>query len=72
MGKLVDPLVMEMEQEAEATRRVLGRVPGDKLAWKPHRKSYSLGQLAMHVASIPGDLSQLCQTDVLDVATVAF
>jgi uncharacterized damage-inducible protein DinB len=32
---------------------VLERVPADKLAWKPHDKSMSLGQLAMHIANIP-------------------
>jgi uncharacterized damage-inducible protein DinB len=35
------------------TRKLLERVPEDRLSWKPHDKSYSLGQLAQHVANIP-------------------
>ncbi len=46
-------LLEELEQEAEATRRVLKRVPADKLSWRPHPRSSSLGQLALHVAIIP-------------------
>jgi uncharacterized damage-inducible protein DinB len=51
---LADSFVMELEQEAKTTRRVLERVPADKLGWKPHPKSYSLGQLALHIAQTPG------------------
>src|SRR5207247_8992883 len=44
----------EFENEAKTTRGVLERVPADKLAWKPHPKSMSLGSLAWHVATTPG------------------
>lgn len=44
----------EFENEAKTTRRVLERVPSDKLTWKPHPKSMSLGHLALHVAAAPG------------------
>lgn len=54
-----DALIGEIEQEAATTRRVLERVPGDKLAWKPHDKSMSLGQLALHVASAPGFVADM-------------
>jgi len=54
MSRMIDALLQELEQEAQTTRRVLERVPGDKLAWKPHDKSMSLGQLALHVATCPG------------------
>ena len=50
-------MLQEFEQEAATTRRVLERVPTDKLAWKPHAKSMSLGALAMHIASGPGFLT---------------
>ena len=49
-------LISEFEQEAATTRRVLERVPSDKLGWKPHDKSMSLGALAMHIATGPGFL----------------
>lgn len=47
-------ILQEFEREAGTTRRVLERVPGDKLTWKPHPKSMSLGHLALHVANTPG------------------
>jgi uncharacterized damage-inducible protein DinB len=61
--RLVDPFLMELEQESGATRRVLERVPENKLAWKPHPKSYSLGQLALHVARIPGAIAGVAAQD---------
>lgn len=54
-----DALIGELEQEAVTTRRVLERVPADKLTWKPHAKSMSLGQLALHVAEAPGNIAQM-------------
>ena len=50
-------MIQEFEQEAATTRRVLERVPADKLGWKPHEKSMSLGKLAMHIAGGPGFIS---------------
>ena len=58
MSRMIDALLQELEQEAQTTRRVLERVPADKLAWKPHDKSMSLGQLALHVATCPGAVSR--------------
>ena len=51
---LVEGILQEFDQEAQTTRRVLERVPGDKLTWKPHPTSMSLGQLALHIAASPG------------------
>jgi uncharacterized damage-inducible protein DinB len=53
-----EPLIAELKREAATTRRVLERVPEDKLAWRPHRKSMSLGQLALHVAVTPGAVAE--------------
>ena len=39
---IADTLIMELEREAKTTRRVLERVPDDKLTWKPHTKSIPL------------------------------
>jgi uncharacterized damage-inducible protein DinB len=63
--KIADVLIAELEQEAQATRRVLERVPQAMLAWKPHAKSFSLGQLALHVATIPGNVASLVAHDVV-------
>ena len=51
--------LQELEQEAGATRRVLERVPDAHLDWRPHPKSWSLGQLALHVAQLTGGVAQL-------------
>ena len=64
--------IPELENEAAATRRVLAAVPADKLAFRPHAKSMTLGQLALHVARIPGDLASLAMLDGLDASSVNF
>lgn len=48
-----DALLPEFDHETGTTRRLLERVPEDKLAWQPHQKSMSLGRLAMHLAEVP-------------------
>ena len=65
---LADTLISELERESQITRRVLERVPSEKLTWKPHVKSMSLGQLAQHVATIPGAISGMGKADSYDVA----
>lgn len=47
-------LVDDFTDEAAAVRRYLERVPEDRLDWKPHAKSMTLGQLAGHLAEAPG------------------
>ena len=49
----VDSLLPEFDHEMSITRTVLERVPGDRLDWKPHAKSFAVGQLAQHLATIP-------------------
>jgi uncharacterized damage-inducible protein DinB len=61
---------MELEQEACTTRRVLERVPEDKFAWKPHPKSFSLGQLSMHIAGAQKVLAEMAAKDVHEIALV--
>lgn len=56
----------EFDQEMATTRRVLERVPADKLDWKPHAKSMSLGQLASHVAQLPDWVSNIFSADEFD------
>jgi uncharacterized damage-inducible protein DinB len=68
MNPMIDPLLMELDQEGGTTRRVLERIPEAKLAWKPHPKSFSLGQLGLHTASVPGVLSQLLTGDTYEVS----
>jgi len=62
-------LIAELDAEIPATRRVLERVPSDRFDWRPHPKSMSAGQLAQHVAAIPGGVARFAQLDGMDVAT---
>jgi uncharacterized damage-inducible protein DinB len=48
--------LIELKRESASTRKMLDRVPIDKLAWKPHEKSQSLEQLAKHIANLPNTL----------------
>src|SRR3954447_20377880 len=63
--KIIDGLLAELEQEAGTTRRVLERVPQSHLSWKPHPKSMSLGQLALHVATVPGNVAELAVQETI-------
>lgn len=63
MSRTVEPILMEFREEAPAIRRILERVPADKLAWKPHAKSRSLGELAWHVAKLPGMAAMIVGAD---------
>lgn len=67
---IVDSILMEIEQEAKTTQRVLDRIPEDKLAWKPHAKSYSLGQLGLHIARIQGVLAEAASKDTHEIGNM--
>jgi uncharacterized damage-inducible protein DinB len=56
---LMDAMLQELEQEAQTTKRVLERVPNDRLSWRPHAKSRTLGELALHIATVPGAVAEL-------------
>jgi uncharacterized damage-inducible protein DinB len=56
---IVDGMLQELDQEAQTTRRVLERVPDKQLGWRPHKKSRTLGQLALHIAMVPGSVAEL-------------
>ncbi len=50
---LAESLIAELEREGQGTGKILQRVPTDRIEWKPHAKSMSLGQLAWHIATLP-------------------
>jgi uncharacterized damage-inducible protein DinB len=50
---IAESILPEFDHETATTRTLLERVPADKSEWKPHPKSMSLGQLAMHIANLP-------------------
>ncbi len=63
----INALLQELDQEAQTTLRVLERVPENKLEWRPHEESMTLGQLAMHVANLPGAIAELSTLLTFDV-----
>jgi uncharacterized damage-inducible protein DinB len=72
MTRTFDSILAELDQETATTRRVLERVPGDRLGWRPHVKSMSLGQLALHGATIPGAVAKFLSNDRLNMDGVSF
>ncbi len=64
--RLADSILSEIDQEAQTTRRVLERVPEGKYSWRPHPKSFSLGQLALHIASAQGNVAALAAMDTVE------
>ncbi|OGF58683.1 MAG: damage-inducible protein DinB [Candidatus Fischerbacteria bacterium RBG_13_37_8] len=61
-------LLPEFDQEMAKTRITLERIPEDKLAWKPHEKSFSLGDLAMHIANINSWTALTINNEIFDMA----
>lgn len=62
----------ELERESLTTRKMLERVPVDKFDWKPHPKSMSIRQLAIHVAEIPSWIPLVLNTEELDFAKTPY
>lgn len=60
-------LLPEFDHEMANTRKTLERVPEDKVAWKPHEKSMTMGQLAQHTCEIPCWIPMVMEKDSLDV-----
>jgi uncharacterized damage-inducible protein DinB len=68
---IAELLLPEVEQEMATTRRVLERVPDDKLAWKPHDRSWSMGDLASHIVNSIKWADFTMNQAELDLGTVA-
>lgn len=49
---VIEYLVQEFEQEANNTRMLLQAVPAKDLAYKPSPTSWTMGELAQHIATI--------------------
>jgi uncharacterized damage-inducible protein DinB len=65
-----ESILPEFDQEMANTRKVLERIPDDKLDWKPHPKSHTIGWNANHIADIPNWLAMVLSTPSLDIAPV--
>ena len=62
----------EVTAEAVTTRKMLERVPADKLTWKPHEKSMDMKTLAVHIAELPGWIQMAFETTELDFSTMEY
>ena len=60
---IAQSFLAEFEAQAPITRKFLERLPEDKLTWKPHEKSMTAGQLALHIALVPGRLLPFVQSN---------
>ena len=67
--RLIEPLLMEFDREASTTRKLLERLPDGKLSWAPHPKSYTLGRLAKHLATLPAWIAGTLLADGFDLGT---
>jgi uncharacterized damage-inducible protein DinB len=63
-----DALLAEYDHEIGTTRRLLERVPEERLAWKPHEKSMTLGGLATHLGNIPNWTARILDESSFDLA----
>jgi uncharacterized damage-inducible protein DinB len=61
-------LLPEFDMEMAKTRTTLERVPDDKLGWKPHEKSMTMGRLAGHLAELTSWAGDMLAKDSFDVA----
>lgn len=66
--RLSEALLPEFDHEMANTRKTLERVPDDKLGWKPHEKSMTMGGLATHLANIFSWVTSTMEKDSLDLA----
>jgi uncharacterized damage-inducible protein DinB len=64
---MANALIQELEMEAATTRRVLERVTDAQMQWSPAPKSRTLGQLAMHIAVNPANVSSMSAQNPADL-----
>jgi len=63
----LDALLAEYDQEMAGTRRALASIPRNALAYRPHERSWTMGELATHIASVPTWLRPTLETPELDL-----
>lgn len=56
----------ELDTIAQGNLKIIQRIPGDKLLWKPHEKSMTLGRLGQHLAELPHWMNRITESDHFD------
>ena len=65
--KIQEFLLPELHQEVALTEKFLKRIPNDKMDWRPHKKSMTLGELANHLAELPSWITATMELDELEM-----
>lgn len=65
---IAESILPEFDQEMAGTRKTLERIPNDKLDWKAHPKSNTIGWVGAHLAEIPGWVEGTLTLDEWDIA----
>ena len=69
---ITESFLPEFDHEMANTRKLLERIPDDKANWKPHPKSRTLGQLAIHLAFLPEWISRIVEKAEFDLSSGGF
>ena len=66
---IAESFLPEFDHEMGNTRKLLERIPDDKAVWKPHPKSRTLGQLAIHLAFLPVWINSIMEKAEFDLGS---
>ena len=69
---IAEAMIGEFAHESTGTRKMLERIPEDKLSWKPHDKSMPLGRLATHLAEIPEWTQTIVNDESFDIDAAGY
>lgn len=64
-----EAFLAELDREATSTRALLAQLPSGRLDWRPHPRSHSLGELAIHLVRLPAWTPTILERSELDLAT---
>lgn len=62
-----DTLLPEFDHETATTAKVLANIPADQFGWRPHEKSFTMGDLANHIVDLLGWCQATLERDGFDM-----
>ncbi|MFN0006379.1 MAG: DinB family protein [Planctomycetota bacterium] len=63
-------LLSELDHENASTRKLIELVPDARFAWRPHPKSWTVGELAAHLSSLPTWITRILDATEFDLAPI--